>query len=376
MNLLGVDIPPLDGHMQLRFLLTKKRTLVMMECVDEFVDSEVLMAVQQRTDKVKIARMTKVEALSRKEMEEAATVAAAAAAAAAVAVAAVVVVAAARRKEMQEAATAAAAAAAGAAAAVVAAVDARMKEMQEAVTMAAATAAMAVAAVAAEVDARMKEMQEAATVAAAAAAVAVAAPNYQQRNESGATRAPNLTAGSPRIRQGYTKWSEEEDAIVLRFIFSSGMIGNLAAAMEEEHRELSSTSSSNGNASVSTFRQWVDLAPQLPGRIRYQIPKRWVNFLNPAIKHLPFSRDDNLQLWRGHKDLEKRWVEISVKVFLLTRSDAHIKNRWYSAAFKKFVAKEFGVDAYLNAKQAQAGDEGGGGGGDDSHHRSLDYNIN
>jgi hypothetical protein len=33
MNLLGVDIPPLDGHVQLRFLLTKKRTLEMMECV-------------------------------------------------------------------------------------------------------------------------------------------------------------------------------------------------------------------------------------------------------------------------------------------------------------------------------------------------------
>jgi hypothetical protein len=54
-------------------------------------------------------------------------------------------------------------------------------------------------------------------------------------------------------------------------------------------------------------------------------------------------------------------VEISVKVFHSTRSDDHIKSRWYSPAFKKFVAKEFGVDAYLNAKQTQAGDEGGGG---------------
>ena len=44
----------------------------MMECVEEFVDSEVLKAVHQRTDKVKIARMAKVE-----EMEAAATVAAA-----------------------------------------------------------------------------------------------------------------------------------------------------------------------------------------------------------------------------------------------------------------------------------------------------------
>ena len=59
--LLGVDIPTLEGVMQLNFLLTKKRTLEMMECVEEFVVSEVLEAVQQRTDKVKNARMAKVD---------------------------------------------------------------------------------------------------------------------------------------------------------------------------------------------------------------------------------------------------------------------------------------------------------------------------
>jgi hypothetical protein len=42
MALLGVDIPPLEGVVQLRFLMTKKRTLKIMECVEEFVDSEVL----------------------------------------------------------------------------------------------------------------------------------------------------------------------------------------------------------------------------------------------------------------------------------------------------------------------------------------------
>jgi hypothetical protein len=63
MALLGVDIPALDGHVQLRFLMTKKRTLKMMECVEGFVNSEVLEAVQQRTVKVKIARMAIVEVM-------------------------------------------------------------------------------------------------------------------------------------------------------------------------------------------------------------------------------------------------------------------------------------------------------------------------
>jgi hypothetical protein len=47
MNHLGVDVPPLVGLVQLRFLITKKRTLELMECVEEFVDGEVLKTVHQ-----------------------------------------------------------------------------------------------------------------------------------------------------------------------------------------------------------------------------------------------------------------------------------------------------------------------------------------
>ncbi len=124
----------------------------------------------------------------------------------------------------------------------------------------------------------------------------------------------------PGTRKG--QWKEEEDAIVLRVIATSS-----------EH----------------PFTQWADLAPLLPGRSGKQIRDRWVNYLNPAINHLPFSREDDLKLWAGHRDLGKRWVEISVKIFNSTRSENHIKNRWYSAAFKKFIANEFGNCAYVDA---------------------------
>lgn len=142
----------------------------------------------------------------------------------------------------------------------------------------------------------------------------------------------------PGSRKG--QWKEEEDAIVLRVIFatSNGPPG---------------TANNDGSEPHPPFTQWADLAPQLPGRTGKQIRDRWVNYLNPAINHLPFSREDDLRLWRGHKELGKRWVEISVKVFHSARSENHIKNRWYSAAFKKFIAKEFGMDAYVDAKQQQ-----------------------
>jgi hypothetical protein len=140
----------------------------------------------------------------------------------------------------------------------------------------------------------------------------------------------------PGSRKG--QWKEEEDATVLRVIFAS-VIKSGEASVED----------------MPPFTQWADLAPQLPGRTGKQIRDRWVNYLNPAINHLPFSREDDLRLWRGHKELGKRWVEISVKVFHSTRSENHIKNRWYSAAFKKFIAKEYGLDAYVDAKNSQCG---------------------
>ena len=121
----------------------------------------------------------------------------------------------------------------------------------------------------------------------------------------------------PGVRKG--QWQDHEDAIVVEAVTTS---------------------------TEQPFTRWSDLAQRLPGRVGKQIRDRWVNHLNPNINHLPFSREDDLLLWDGHKKLGKRWVEISTKFFNSTRSENHIKNRWYSAAFKKFIANEFGPDAY------------------------------
>eukprot|EP01082_Thalassiosira_pseudonana_P014267 g12814.t1 g12814 contig7:202948-203683(+) len=105
------------------------------------------------------------------------------------------------------------------------------------------------------------------------------------------------------------------------------------------------------NSIEEPFTRWSDLAQQLPGRVGKQVRDRWVNHLNPAINHLPFNKEDDLRLWEGHEALGKRWVEISTKYFNSSRSENHIKNRWYSASFKKFVAAEFGKDAYKQVNE-------------------------
>jgi len=121
----------------------------------------------------------------------------------------------------------------------------------------------------------------------------------------------------PGVRKG--QWQDHEDAIVVEAVTTS---------------------------SEQPFTRWSDLAQRLPGRVGKQIRDRWVNHLNPAINHMPFTREDDLLLFKGHEELGKRWVEISTKYFNSTRSENHIKNRWYSASFKKFIANEYGPDAY------------------------------
>eukprot|EP00571_Detonula_confervacea_P010580 CAMPEP_0172306104 /NCGR_PEP_ID=MMETSP1058-20130122/7233_1 /TAXON_ID=83371 /ORGANISM="Detonula confervacea, Strain CCMP 353" /LENGTH=453 /DNA_ID=CAMNT_0013017885 /DNA_START=471 /DNA_END=1832 /DNA_ORIENTATION=- len=135
----------------------------------------------------------------------------------------------------------------------------------------------------------------------------------------------NLPAKKRISRRGRT-WIKEEDAIVSKVVVAEPN---------------------------PPFTRWSDLASlHLPGRTGKQARDRWNNYLNPAINHLPFSPTEDLRLWKAHGDLGKKWTEIGIEKFHTTRSENQIKNRWYSAAFKKYVAEEFGEDAYEDAKQA------------------------
>ncbi|KAL3822106.1 hypothetical protein ACHAXA_011884, partial [Cyclostephanos tholiformis] len=99
------------------------------------------------------------------------------------------------------------------------------------------------------------------------------------------------------------------------------------------------------------FTQWAALASSinamfypslLPKRSGKQIRDRWVNYLNPALNRRPWSREEDVRLWRAHEELGKRWTIIGIEKFHTTRSENQIKNRWNSAAFRKFVKDEYG----------------------------------
>lgn len=155
------------------------------------------------------------------------------------------------------------------------------------------------------------------------------------------------SASSNRKRE----WSNQEDQIVIDTVMAA--------------------SNKNGHA----FTEWRDLAKLLPGRAGKQIRDRWVNHLNPQLNHTPFSREDDIKLWEGHLKLGKSWVQISYQCFNSTRSENHIKNRWYSAAFKKFIAQEYGQDVYSNSTTARSKGTGSNNGSSSSKKEVLESNI-
>ena len=109
----------------------------------------------------------------------------------------------------------------------------------------------------------------------------------------------------------------------------------------------------NVGACPAEFCSWQVLADtKLPGRTGKQIRDRWNNYLNPVLNHNAWSAEEDQRLWEAQAEYGRKWTVIGLEKFHTTRSENQLKNRYYSAGFKRFVRENYGQGAYEGAKIA------------------------
>lgn len=68
-----------------------------------------------------------------------------------------------------------------------------------------------------------------------------------------------------------------------------------------------------------------------------------------------WREDDDELLWLCHQEMGNKWAEMT-ELHFKERGlmENHVKNRWYSVTFKRFVATKYGPDAHPNSLSASA----------------------
>jgi hypothetical protein len=169
------------------------------------------------------------------------------------------------------------------------------------------------------------------------------------------------TRSRKRIRPSASSWTPDEDELLAQLVddspnwpqITSHFPGRTCKQVVAHWRKAADPTivrgswSSQEDQTVITWvaahgaTQWATLALQLPGRIPKQCRERWVNHLDPAIKHDSWRPEEDHVIVAAIQQIGNKWADIAN--LLAGRTSNTVKKRWNSSLKRRNIE----VDGWL-----------------------------